>query len=157
MPHIVLVEKDPFEREYLECKLGTVFTRENLLITSFPNAEGFLLGLGPSLVPDIVIMEHHLHLLDLRDSEEDIDRRHAVLLEKFPEVTQDWNHQEAAERLVRYMRKMGSPVPVIIYTHSERSWIERDVLDDPNVSYCPKKLTTHNLLALIQEKIRAIA
>ena len=71
--------------------------------------------------------------------------------ELFPEVTASWTHSEAAERLVRHMRKTGKQTPVVIYARTKRESIAVDVLEDTKVAHCMKGGDPKHLDDLIRQ------
>ena len=145
----LVIEGDHFERQFLSETLTDALPEVD--IVQLKNAGEFLL-LTQDRLPqiDVLITEHFLALMEVT---EDHEERYAKLKANFPEVVIGWDHHEAAERIIRYMRKMGLNIPVIIYTHSERDYIDKDVLLDPRVQYCSKDLEADTLLHCIRESL----
>ena len=144
--NIVVIENKHFEREWLVKILERAFP--NSVINEFRNAGDFLLVVGMLMAVDIIITEHHLPLCEAKpDIEEFVEK----LRSSFPEAVANWNHQEAAERIVRHMKKNNINIPVVIYTHSQEEWIDPDVLQDSKVVYCEKRAEMKNILSCVRQ------
>lgn len=145
--HLVVIEDDFHEKQWVTEELKRRFS--SVTITEFKTIGDFLLALSALPTADVIITEHFLPLggVGLEYSEEWFGKLDA----HFPEVTADWNYQEAGERLVRHMRKIGVQTPVIIYTHSYEQCLEADVLKYPLVLYCSKDVELDNLIVHIQK------
>ncbi len=140
--HIVVVEDDWFERELMVRNLNHAFS--GALITQFKTGEEFLLWLDRLEKADVVVMEQHLPLLSQDTS--DIEEAQQRLSVRFNRVISDWEGQKAGERLVRLMREYTLDTPVVIYTHSDKSRIALDILEDPRVAYCQKRMNDSSRL-----------
>lgn len=155
MPKILVVEDDWGERDMVLNNIRTGLPRAD--VSAIMNAGELLLmvqedsDLGGVCV---VVMEHHLPLWTIGNSEEELDSALNRLQRDFPDVVKDWDGQQAGERLVRWMRSIGVQVPVIIYTHSDESRIAEDVRALPNVSYCVKGLEAEPLIDAINVAMR---
>jgi hypothetical protein len=144
--HIIIVEHEHFEREWLVEILKKAFPAST--ITEFRNAGDFLLALGTLPTIKVIITEHFLPLGEPRPDHEEW---FGNLSRLFPEATANWDYHEAAERLVRYMRKIGINIPIIIYTHSQSDWIDADVRKAPKVVYCEKRGESKNILLCVHK------
>ena len=136
--HIVLLESGHEDR-----KIAIKFLRSNFPIegiTVLRSVEEFLLQENSLKTPYTLITENYLTLLELRESREDFDRRHKFLETNFPWI-KNWNHQEAGERLIRYIREKNNQTSIVIYTHSDQGSISPDILNDPKVRYLSKEAT----------------
>lgn len=145
---IIIVQNGFHEREFLVRDLTKAFP--SVIITEFNTAGDFLLAIGTLKSANVIITEHHLPLGEvMRDAE----AWFANLSSLFPEVTAEWNHQQAGERLVRHMRKIGMNTPVIIHTYSDEEYIAQDVMKDPKVQYCLKNASARNLISCIKKSV----
>jgi len=107
---IIVLEKDWHERQLLVEALSNRFP--NNTIVQLCNAREILLCMHQFVQDNtIIVMEHFLPLLE---PNRDWANQIAELKQKFPEVATDWDHQQAAERLIRHMRQIGLNIPVII-------------------------------------------
>lgn len=144
---IAVIEREHFERGWLSEELHKAFPK-NLTIMEFRNVGDFLLALDTLPELKVIITEHFLPLGEPRpDHEEWLGN----LSRLFPEATANWDYHEAAERLVRYMRKNGINIPVIIYTHSQFGQIDYDIRKDPKVVYCEKSVESKNILLCVHK------
>lgn len=99
---------------------------------------------------DIVVMEHHLPLWTIGESQEELDRPLESLARDFPEVVNLADGQLLSEKLVRYIRSLGIEVPILFYTLSRVGSIAGDILHDPKVYYCNKLLAGAPLVNAIK-------
>jgi len=144
--HIVVIEDCGQDRQWLVKELKKAFS--NLVITEFGNASDFLLTLDTLSTVDVIITSNFLPLLNAGPDVEKLFERLQLL---FLEVVTNWTYQEAAERLMRYMRKNGINIPVIIYTHSCKEEISQDIFQFTGVTYCNKNEYAENILSDIRE------
>ncbi len=149
--HIVVIEDDFFEREILVKNLKKTFP--NFTITEFRNVGDFLLAISVLPSADIIITEH---FLPLGETKPDFEKWIENLYILFPAVTTNWNYQEAGVRLVRHLRQNTIDIPVIIYTHSDKDWIDADVLKDPKVFYC-KKCGENNKVIPVVKRLLSVS
>lgn len=150
---IMLVEDDYHERELAYKDLRQAFECSEVM--QIPTAGLFLItavGSLPRLYgTDIIVMEHHLPLTEIGESQKALEADLMQLDRMFPDVVKDWHHQQAGERLIRWLREKKVRVPVIIYTHSGENDIAEDVRRDPKVFYCEKSVEP----TVLQEAIRS--
>ncbi len=147
--HIVLVEDDQLEVELASFDLGPVFCQDK--ITLVRHVGDFLLSADQLRNADIVVMEHFLPLGELKDSEETTTAWFKNLAERFPVTTNNWNHRDGGERLVRWMRSSGFAMPVLFHTHSDVEDIAVDVRRDPKVFYQRKSITRGALCRAVED------
>lgn len=135
--HIILIEDN-----YRDRQLALDYLRE-----AFPNADlrcfycvGNFLTMSGLLPPDyVLVLEHHLPLLEHKADEEQTSAEYNLLVEKFPFVAEGWHHQEAGERVVRYVHSFQPNIKIIIYTDSNKENIAKDVISDQKVRYLAKE------------------
>jgi len=143
--HIVLLEKEFEEAELFVEKFQSVF--DSFTVTYFEHLGDFLMGYDDLPAIDLIITEDRLSLMAVRD---DHDEWSAKLKEHLPEVVTDWKHDEAALRTLRHLRKSGLSMPMLVYTHSERDWLDAELLNDPWVTYCQKDSSWYVLLNTVR-------
>ena len=135
---ILLIEDDHFEMGVTVTDLREAFSKAKIL--EFRSVAEFLNHLPDSgeVIADILILEHYLPLMQMGRSEEEMNQVYQNLITKFPWVGEEWNHQEAGERIIRYIRIKNPRLPILIYTHSEYDNIAEDVRQEPRVKYLMK-------------------
>ncbi len=153
---ILLVEDDWVEREMALDDIRALLPRAE--VTALMNAGEMLLKVqeGSDLGGvDVVVMEHHLPLWAIGESEEEWDQAVGNLERDFPEVIREWDGQLAGERLVRYMRSIGILIPVLFHTYTQESHIAEDVRRMSKVFYCCKLLEREHLPEAITAAVQA--
>jgi hypothetical protein len=136
---ILLIEDDHSEMDFAVTDLKGAFPEAEIL--EFRSVAEFLNHLPDSgkTTADILILEHHLPLMQMGRSEEEMDQVYQNLITKFPWVGGKWDHQEAGEKTIRYIRRKNHRLPILIYTHSDFDSIVEDVRQDPRVEYLMKR------------------
>lgn len=144
---IALLESKHLERKWFMEELPKFFPSAQLFV--FRSVEEFLKGQQTILGDYILITEHYLPLLQQGKNEEEMEAQLSELRHQFPWIM-EWNHQEAAERLIRHIRQTNKDLPVIIYSHGYEDEVQEDVRNDPKVRYCKKEIDLNNLIKVIR-------
>jgi hypothetical protein len=143
--HIVLLDSKPLDREWLRGFLKSCF--KDVQISEFACVADFLDSLPSISAVDLLILEHFLALLQPTP---DTEFKMKVLETVFPKIASGWDHQEAAERVIRHVREVGLNFPIIIYTDSDEEWVQEDVRTDPKVTFCQKEGEKNNLVCALK-------
>ncbi|MFA6297457.1 MAG: hypothetical protein WC629_02745 [Candidatus Paceibacterota bacterium] len=126
--HITLIEKSKEEADWLAHAISEAFGNR-CEIVRFKNAGDFLIVMEQLSKPDLIITEH----LVPRSSELETPDEHVV------------------GRLVEHVRWVGITSPIIIYTHSNKHFVEMcnpGIFRDMQVTYQAKGKNTERDISL---------
>lgn len=151
MQHIILLEDDWMEAESAVGAIRGRFPTAHL--THFGNFGDFLLGFDAiSAKTTLIISEDRLALADVR---EDLEGHARTLRERFPWATTDsWEAKAVPKLVLSHLLKRALRTPVLFYTHSEKEWIDSEVLKSDQVTFLQKEADMDPLLGAILQIIK---
>ena len=142
--NIVLIEKDPFEKDFLTEELTDAFPEHQF--TCFGNLADFMLAVEDLPEIDLIISEIFLPLLGPPEKD---DERMSKLAGRYPAIVMNWDCHDGAKRLLDYLRKTSRNIDVVIYSHTSKHRFDEKLGGYPNVTYLPKEHPLDNLIAPI--------
>lgn len=152
--HLVLLEKDWMEAESIVAALTRRFP--NYTIHDYRNFGDFLIGfdeLYTGTTPTVIITEDRLALMEARV---DFDAWRKHLTETFPGViTSEWDRTCVPQALLKHFIFKGIWIPIILYTHSQRKWIDSVILANPLITHLEKEVSFQPLTALVAETFKS--
>jgi hypothetical protein len=152
--HFILLEKDWMEAEITSECINKRFPEATL--TCFDNFGDFLLEFDDvSDETTLIISEDRLALTDIR---EDMDDHLRMLCERFPkEAYGPWDAPGVPKRLLAHLQDKNLHIPILLYTHSDRLWIDPAVLESGQVIHLEKDVDKEALFQSILQLVPAAA
>ena len=135
--NILLIEDDWMDRESTLGDLTKSFPQAKIQV--FRCVGDFLKKFSDLPETYVLVLEHHLPLLEIKDSWETSTTEFRDLLDHFPWIGDQWNHQEAGEKVIGHVHKHNPNIPILIYTHSDFYFIDKKIRENPKVYYLLKR------------------
>lgn len=152
--HIVVIEPDSHEREFVIKKLETGTLNPKPIITAFGGVGEFLEKYAGLEKPFVLVLEIILPLFPVEgpESENQIIKRVDALKTRFPWLKDNWDGIRGGEVLIGGLRnKEGDNLPIIICTNIDWRMISDEIWTLDWVYHCYKTIELSDLMGLISQ------